>query len=886
MACEVLTARHAATDVVEEILQVFADPELRRIDKMPVEAVQFDLLARAYTLAATRSGRLPKVEGLFTSRPTQRDSGSQRRGEREREHDETLNGMAVVFFEIYAIVAKGIVSLEPDIESELSAACQRLDSEEWRLKRRALERPLRVCASVHLTTLLAGRCDPLRIKPLATRVHGGWQVGNRLPNERLIARLSLYPKLHSSLIEDLSGGAEETRGMRLGGDEKSRSLVDYARLMLPISEQDAKATFNNAVTVASELDREVMDQIRFLDALVTSCRRKDSSPRSTARRFSNVVADAAIRLEGYDHFPWSEAVNALTLLDLPLALANVARWDQEGKATLWDMLPSVLQGAMGAGSVPPRVAVALTLLEPKNGKVAVAALTQGARTLDPSLDSLAEEVARAVLLYQNDARVKDVASCIRKHEFNGFWALSLLAQEDFLKSLPPEVSRTQQAFARDSRETPSFLAEHQWELTTLVNSSELQEAIQSLRDRAREERVYWHLEDFSSARASVSPSDRIDHLEALASIRRQPLAGDAAVALLDALDEWQGSPAVQDWCRSRLPEAFVNQFASLTRYLPYEEDNFRHALALISCSDTAKQDLILRGMEQNGDELGAEAIFALAGKLAGTLESEDAADLLDWYVTRLDDRIPSEHKDQSIPDSEIPHQTDEAVARFLFAYMGDCDVRLRWRAAHAVRSLARTGEVGTLQALVEQYFRCAERVFRADKGFYWLGARLWFAMTWDRVAGETPNVAGKFGQELLKVALDEAFPHVLVRSFARDACQKLAKAGELSLEASELESLSMVADTRLARVPVPQSERWRRSDLDGREKERFRFDSLDTLPYWYEPVLRSFADVSMDRFLEAAEHWIVDVWGYSGDRRALSEGLPPGAVRQSTMVID
>jgi len=45
------------------------------------------------------------------------------------------------------------------------------------------------------------------------------------------------------------------------------------------------------------------------------------------------------------------------------------------------------------------------------------------------------------------------------------------------------------------------------------------------------------------------------------------------------------------------------------------------------------------------------------------------------------------------------------------------------------------------------------------------------------------------------------------------------------------------------------------------ETRRFDFDSMDTLPYWYTGALRSFADVSGEEFLDAAERWIVDRWG-------------------------
>ena len=563
LACEVLTGRQAAQDVVDEVLQVFTDPELRRIDNVPVEAFQFDLLARAYALRETRLGREPKAKELFTPRPEPAETENKHIGERERNHDEELQSMASVSFDIYSVVAKGLVGVEPDIEKKLRSACQKIDSEDWRLSRRFLTRPLRDSTSIHVTTLLQGDSDPVRIKRIAARAHGGWGVGNWVPNERLVARLSLHPQLHSSLIEDLGRGADETRKMRLGAGDKSGTLVDYARLMLPLSKRDAQATFNTAVEVASELDLEVMDQIKFLETLVALCHRNHSNPRSVARGLSNVVADAAIRMDGYDHFPWSEAMHALTLLDLPLALANVGRWDQEGKASLWNLLPPVLQSALGTGSIPPQVAAALTLLEPSDGNVVTTALTQSAKASDPGFEFLAEEVARIVLLYQKDGRLDDVGDCIRKHHLDGFWVSSLVGQEVYLKSLPKVPASGQQVTTQKVTKTHDFLINHQWQSATLIDSLKLQEAIEGLQSLARQRKIYSDRKIFGSARSSVRLPERIDHLEALAGVRQHFLARDAIEALLDALDDWQETPAVKDWCQSRLPEAIVRQFDAL-----------------------------------------------------------------------------------------------------------------------------------------------------------------------------------------------------------------------------------------------------------------------------------------------------------------------------------
>jgi len=58
----------------------------------------------------------------------------------------------------------------------------------------------------------------------------------------------------------------------------------------------------------------------------------------------------------------------------------------------------------------------------------------------------------------------------------------------------------------------------------------------------------------------------------------------------------------------------------------------------------------------------------------------------------------------------------------------------------------------------------------------------------------------------------------------------------------------------------------RHRELDASHSRRqggFHFDIIDTLPYWYEPATRIFADVTMDEFTRTAENWIVGQWGVS-----------------------
>ena len=877
-ACEVLTIKRAAPELVDRMLADFLDPELRRIDKHHVhEPLKLDFLFRAYALREARAGRIPDAETVFEPRPAPTDERERhRRNEAAERHERPLKELTGAVFGVYATIANALVNRRDDaeLEDDLLQAIGTLEREKWRISREHHADAVRRCAATSLLVLLAAGHAPRTVKRLAADVHGRWRNGSAVPDDGLVAHLSLWPSLHESLLEDLAAAAAATRTMRIGADEKSTALVSYARLVKPLSESDANAIFNTAVEVASELDHEVVSQIRLLDELVSRGGGHFTNARDTARKFSNIVADAAIRLEGYDHFPWERAMTAMARLDAPLALANAARWDDEAVATLRETMVPVLKTALGEGTIGPEQAAALTMLTDDGGEALTEILKQFGHEGHPSFPALAEEAAYDVLIRHTLRGRQEIVHRIEQHGPAGPWSDSLLRQEQFVATLTPESATDEKrTLERDTKVDDPVIA-YVWTRETLLDSSLLQEAVQHLWDRMQAERGYYrHSFIFDSARQAVSPADRVAHITALAGLDGSAAAAEAVEAMLQAVDEWWTSPSVQAWCRTELPEVIVTRFPVMIRYLPFAEDNLAPALKRTGLDEAKIQDLLLRGLERHADGMGAELIFGLAGLTGCKLAQPDAASLVDWYAERLENRISAEYRDQTAPDSALPRDVDEAVARFLFAYMGDCDLRLRWRAAHAVRRLARTGDEGTLAALVAEYSRREERVFRGHD-FYWLAARLWFVLAWDRVAGERPELAGHAGPTLLRIALDDTFPHLLVRSFARDACAKLVVAGRLVLTSEDSTRLAHVNESPVPRVPAVSRVRntvgfGHGADFAYRKDvRRFEFDPVDTLPYWYAPMLQSFSAVDGDRFLQQAERWIVDDWGYSGEIRA------------------
>ena len=879
-ACKILTVERTAPELVDGILAEFLDPELRRIEKLHAHQTQkLDFLFRAYALREARAGRMPDAEAVFEPRPSPPDERSrQQQDQAAEEHDRPLRDLTGVVFEIYATVANALVKRpdDADLERELRQAVRTTEGAKWRISREYHSVALCRRAATSLLVLLAAGHAPEMVKRFAVDAHGKWRNGNVVPDDRFVARMRLWPCLHASLLDDLAAAAAETRTTRSGAGERSSALVSYARLMTPLSKDDANEIFNHAVEVASELDREAVAQVRLLDELVDRGNGHFMNARSTARRLSNIVADAAIRLEGYDDFPWERAIAALTRLDAPLALANAARWDDEGVASRWETIGTVLVTGMRERTIGPEQAAALSMLVDDGGAVMAEVLKQFGHEERPNFAALVEEAAYEVLMRHGHRAHQAVACWIEEFGPAGPWSESLLRQERFLATLAPEATTDRERTREPDTKADDLLSTHVWNRETLLNSSRMQEAIQRLADRVGAHRVhYLRSSIFESARNAVSPPDRVAHIKALAELDGTAGTIDALEEMFQAVDQWSTSLSVRAWCERELPEIIVARFPALIRYLPFAEDHLTPALNQTGLDDAETQNLVLKGLERHAEDMKAEQVFALAGMTGRKLARPDAASLADWYAERLESRVPAEHRDQTVPESDLPRSVDEAAARFLFAYMGDCDLRLRWRSAHAVRRLARTGVDATLMALIEEYHRRKEQVFRArDCEFYWLAARLWFVLAWDRVTGERPEVAARAGAALRDIALDESFPHLLVRSFARDACEKLTKTGHLHFTAEESRRLAGVDESTLPRVPADPDVRktigrfghWHGFAYDDKCR-RFNFDTTDTLPYWYAPMLESFAAVDGKRFLCEAERWIIDEWGYSVDTR-------------------
>jgi hypothetical protein len=276
---------------------------------------------------------------------------------------------------------------------------------------------------------------------------------------------------------------------------------------------------------------------------------------------------------------------------------------------------------------------------------------------------------------------------------------------------------------------------------------------------------------------------------------------------------------------------------------------------------------LLSAIEQHVTSLNSSSIFRLVDLLSDYLTPAHAFGVLDRHVSALQARL--EPADRTLSGFETISDTSSAVARYLYAELGSIAHSQRWRAGYGLRILARLGNVDILERVRERYDLRAEPAFgHPEAPFYFWSAKLWFMMAMARIAWEVPESIKPYRDWLFEQAESTEFPHLLVRAAAKQALQGLMHAYPVTYSETDRARIAAINSSPLS-TRKSTLQRWNkgfdRHHPLGDEGRRFSFDSMESLPYWYTPLMRCFAEPDPEDFLDRAERWIVDDIGVTGN---------------------
>jgi hypothetical protein len=880
-ACEVVVGRGGNRQRIIPVLEQIADPEARRRDRLyPSDAPIIDFTLRAYALLERLAGRQPTLETYWVEPPPPPEGVSakevERRKRADQEKKEELRAFIESQIELYDVRAQVLTGMiaPNEIDSHLQSALARYQQPTYRLAREYWAYGMRRRSALSLTRLMAlTQLDRAQLFERACSLLNSDSLG--AAEAEIFQSFALDSSLHPQILHAVTVQAQAIRKMKISSEDKIEALIRFARLLRPISQADAESLFNEAVVVAGEVNADAIHEIALFAPLAErAVSSMDAGKRRTvARDLAMVVSDTQIRLEGHDHFPWIRIAEALTTLDVCLTLAAVARWEDMSLVSRHIWLPTALETALSRHALSPaQVAAFSSVLDEFDEELSVRLVEMARQHGVLDLKVLTEELAKNELLrfgHGRRSQLSEKLTSLRTSDPAGFWADQLARTIAFHQTagLRQVLEGNQKRPVKNNSDQPDPLIEINWAAYRFVSSEEIDEVIRLALAKSGNQYSLVSVV-LSRIREGVTIGDRVAHLEVL-SHNPSPKIGDYELvrAITQCVEAWREAPAVERWCHERLLQVVVNLLPTFSRWLAYGDSPLPDLLRKSGLPHPQICAALLEALERHVDAFDVPTLYALVGLVGQYCAPQDAAQVISDYADRLLQRIPVlEREDWDLAD--IPTEAAGGVARFMYALMGDIDVRIRWRAAHALRQLALFGEINTLDQFIGLYQRTSERSYRVSEApFYWLSARLWLMIALDRIATETPSALGHHGQWLLEITKNKSFPHLLVHAFAKSAVSKLVAGKVLTLNRTQRDALKCVNKSPIRRKRAQKS---RPTGFDryvyreGKDR-RFRFDSMDTLPYWYDRALRAFADVSQEEFLETAERWIIDQWGIKGE---------------------
>ena len=890
-ACEIVIAYGGDKESVIPILKLLATTDARRRDKHIASRVSTaDLTLRAFSLLENLNGREVTLETFWVDPPEPSKELSEDKIHQLRKADEDekreLRDFIGPVVDIYNVRARALIgSIRPsDIGNMLKGVIGHYHQSDYLFNRRYNASAMASKVAVSITRLMAIRgFDGSTILECAMLFLGSSQHSLGEQKALVFVKLAVDGSLHSTIIEQVNEIAKTISTQRISADEKVNAIVRLSRVLLPISFPDAEALFNQAVGVAGEINLDAMYEIAIFEPLTEQAidAMLVNAKRDAAIDLAAVVSDVAIRLSHYDHFPWFEVGAAIATLDANIALAAVARWEDSDIVHRVKLLPAVLSAALKHHALSPKQVAALFPLVDEPPTELIQRVIQQASVLLGNIDqkALAEEIARDVVLRADWVDLGSVnagLNLLRGSEQDGFWMDYLQRTAGFLQTVNLQKADEERdthpgtscSEAEREKKKEDILNGVDWSLQPFVSRDEIATVLRFVSERSKQSDTY--VADsivMSRIRDNVGVADRVAHLEALVEMDHSELPDyEICSALGQCIGHWRNTPSVEQWCRQHLLNVIKEHLPLFRAWVSTGGSRLDELLKLTCASDHEIFDALIAAMELHVDSFDSSTIHTLMRLAARYCNPKDAAELVRKYVIRLNLRISTNDREIWVP-ADIPTKASTGLARFLFAYMSDIDVRTRWCAAHSLRRLGRLGNIEELKELVTVYSKTMELSYRnPDAPFYWLASRLWLVMALDRIAHETPDAVAGQWRQLLAVALDNDFPHVLIRSFAKSAIDALKEAGLVKLDATQRNALKRVNSTLL-----PRKKRLIRYALGsdrfdaGQSERKFHFDTMDTVPYWYSPAMRCFADIELKDFLDVAEKWINERWKIVGD---------------------
>jgi hypothetical protein len=672
------------------------------------------------------------------------------------------------------------------------------------------------------------------------------------------------------------------------GQDRWETLLTCSEIVSPYDAVQGQDYYKRSLAAADRIDDDSIHLLSFqadlacqvADALTIE-QRQDYSIRlvSTVVAFKEYVSDDS-------ELPWAKTIAAVTCLDPANGIALCSQWDDENYLALDDGIIPVVREAVLSQFIKPVEGLALLRLANKYYDISELAIDLLDRqrlegvNARPQLVRLVQEIS---LWIRRDLPLKDRqkaatrilewANTHRLEQFAGMAELRDLLS--LIQSLPvKEESDRMPPYFDDSRhnslkqeelDRANIVAQAHSSIIDLVRNGSFDLLPTQLFLISRNAYGKEIPEILNTVGSSIPPSQRIDLLNALVLTDLSFSLTIYVIKFLKTyLEKWKNSRQIQDWIPKGIEKLLENNLLTILTPLSYNSEiGLDDVISFANFPQKNRTELILSSLVKHLDVLSAQELYRVAKCVAPAIPDIDLSATFEWSLQRTEAQIEREARILTPPIFIATSGSSAILANFFWALFGHPDKCIRWQALHAARAIAKQPNRALIDELMRLSKTQAATGFRSERlEFYWMSARTWLMLLLQRLADECPQLLESHVQEIATHALDREFPHAQIRELAKRTALRLVERIPGCLSSEIIEQLYFANTPLSCLYPKDRTEHSHplRTVQQIRSESRFQFDSIDTIPYWYEPASHVFGYIRPD-VADRAEQWICDRWG-------------------------
>ena len=434
--CEILAANGVSLSPVESILEYLCPDKWRLVNNIFIhDVLKNDITFRAYSLLMRHRGIDVTIESycIDPAIPEDLDESEKNRQKQElsethKEIKENLSGL----MSVYGVRADILLSniLPKNAEQKVKSALGSLFANSWRMSREYYFES--ICSRLSLSVAklaVVPDIDMNTVLTLAKASFKQWPSVFSYGQRKIIENLIKIPKLKPPVFKEVYDRSVEVKRTKTAASEKISILLDLSRILLFVDKDEAREVFKIAVDIANDVDVDAMHDVALFSALSKNAKNYFSpkSSQQIATQMSAIITEYGTLLDGYDNFPWNDAISAVAILDMSKAISLVGYWEDCDLVQASETLPALISTGVSEGSInSAQAASLLNFCDDLNDEL-LTKLVSATRAQDAR--QLIEEVARAELLRFNRRGGSKVCRTLNKlipySDSSGYWHSAL-----------------------------------------------------------------------------------------------------------------------------------------------------------------------------------------------------------------------------------------------------------------------------------------------------------------------------------------------------------------------------------------------------------------------------------------------------------------------------